>query len=152
ETIDPATLPPGADGKSAADDFIPGAIGPCWVGSVVYAQVIAFDPAKFAGAVPTRARDFFDLSAFPGPPGMKDAPKGNLELALMAAGVAPKDIYALLSSPEGVARAFAKLDSIRASIVWWKASDEPVAMLADGRVTMTAALNGPVSDAILKQH
>jgi putative spermidine/putrescine transport system substrate-binding protein len=73
-------------------------------------------------------------------------------LALFATGVAPKDIYALLSTPEGVSRAFAKLDTIRASIVWWKSANEPLAMLADGRAALTTALNGKVADAIARDH
>src|SRR5476649_1730777 len=40
EKIDPALLPPGADGAPAARDFVPGAIGPCWVGGMVYSQVM----------------------------------------------------------------------------------------------------------------
>ena len=44
EKIDPAILPAGADGAPAARDFVPGAIGPCWVGSQVYSQVIVFAP------------------------------------------------------------------------------------------------------------
>ncbi len=42
EKIDPAILPAGADGTAAARDFVPGAIGPCWVGSQVYSQVIVY--------------------------------------------------------------------------------------------------------------
>src|ERR1700753_3150019 len=38
EKIDPAILPAGDDGTAAAKDFVPGAIGPCWIGSVVYSQ------------------------------------------------------------------------------------------------------------------
>ena len=83
---------------------------------------------------------------------MKDAPKGNLELALLAAGVPAAQIYRVLSTPEGVARAFAKLDRIRSVVFWWKTSDEPIAMLEDGRVVMTTALNGRVFDAVTKAH
>src|ERR1700761_6042130 len=42
EKINPAVLPAGADGVPAARDFVAGAIGPCWVGAQVYAQVIAY--------------------------------------------------------------------------------------------------------------
>src|SRR5580698_5976914 len=45
EKIDPSTLPPGANGTAADKDFVPGAIGPCWVGNSVYSQVIV--SAKF---------------------------------------------------------------------------------------------------------
>ena len=64
ERLDDIQLPPGIDGASARRDFVPGALGPCWVGSMVYSQVIAFDTAALrrgpaAAALPT----FFDLGA-----------------------------------------------------------------------------------------
>src|SRR3954471_19296561 len=46
EKIDPAILPAGADGAPAATDFVPGAIGPCWVGGVVYSQVMVAAPGR----------------------------------------------------------------------------------------------------------
>jgi len=42
EPIDGTALPPAPDGLSAAKDFVPGAVGPCWVASMVYSQVIAY--------------------------------------------------------------------------------------------------------------
>jgi putative spermidine/putrescine transport system substrate-binding protein len=152
ETINHATLPNGDDGSDATADFAPGALGPCWVGSVVYSQVIAFDPKKFPQGLPAKAVDFFDIVKFPGGRGMKDAPKGNLELALIADGVPAKGVYEVLSTAEGVRRAFAKLDTIRAAIWWWKEASEPMAMLADGRAVMTTSLNGRVLDALRKER
>ena len=58
----------GADGTPAAQDFVKNAVGPCWVGSVVYAQVMAYSPRRFGEARPQTIADFFDLARFPGPP------------------------------------------------------------------------------------
>src|SRR5665213_2785554 len=69
EKIDPSTLPAGADGTAAAQDFVPGAIGPCWVGNSVYSQVIV--SAKFSGAQPLTLADFFDTAKFPGKRALK---------------------------------------------------------------------------------
>ena len=38
EKFDAATLPKGDDGAAAANDFVPGAVGDCWVASVAYSQ------------------------------------------------------------------------------------------------------------------
>ena len=57
EKIDPATLPAGDDGAPAARDFVPGAIGPCWVGSVVYSQLIIFAPNAFPSRQSRSVRD-----------------------------------------------------------------------------------------------
>ncbi len=148
EHIDPHTLPPGANNEPAAADFVPSALGPCWVGSVVYSQMIAYAPGRFAAHKPTSARAFFDLMNYPGFRAMKSASaKFNLELALLADGVAPRDIYKVLSSPEGVTRALAKLNTIRASIVWTDKSSEATAMLGDGRAAFATVLNGDIFDA-----
>ena len=67
EKIDPAILPDGADGMTAAQDFVPGAIGPCWVGSMVYSQVMVFAPSlKRAAGDPG---GFLRHQEIPRPPG-----------------------------------------------------------------------------------
>jgi putative spermidine/putrescine transport system substrate-binding protein len=148
EPIDAAKLPAAPDGAPAAEDFAPGAIGPCWVASVIYSQVVAYDPRRFAGAAPSSLADFFDVAKFPGLRAMsRTSGKLNLEMALLADGVAPQDVYALLSTPQGVARALAKLDTIRGSLVWWTADDPPARMLAEGRAVFATILNGEVFDA-----
>ena len=153
ERLDGMELPPGGNGAAARRDFVPGALGPCWVGSAVYSQVIAFDNEAFANEKPATLEDFFDLKRFPGPRGLKDAgPKFNLELALMADGIPAWQVYSVLATHAGADRAFAKLDSIKAAIVWWKRAAEPTDMLAHGTVAMTTALNARVFsiDAIPK--
>jgi len=140
----------GADGASAAEDFVPGALGPCWVGTMVYSQIVAFHPARVAQPLPERLADFFDLARFPGKRGLKrTSPRFNLEMALMADGVAPGEVYAALATQEGVARALAKLDAIKPEIAWWRTSAEPIAFLKRGEVAMTTALNGRLFDARL---
>ena len=147
EHIDPASLPAGDNGAPAAKDFVKAAVGPCWVGSVVYAQVIAYAPAHFKGAQPQTAADFFDLKRFPGPRALRRGAKYNLELALLADGMSPSDIYDALLTPVGIDRALAKLGTLKGSIVWWNSSTDAVAMLGDGRAAMATVLNGDVYDA-----
>ena len=147
EHIAEIELPPGANGQAARRDFVPGAIGPCWVGSAVYSQVIAFDSARFTDSQPRSVEDFFDLQRFPGPRGLRDGgPKYNLEMALIADGVQPWRVYSVLTTRDGVNRAFRKLDTIKKEIVWWRRATEPAELLAQGRVAMTTTLNARVFD------
>ncbi|HEX5280917.1 MAG TPA: extracellular solute-binding protein [Micropepsaceae bacterium] len=139
-------LPAGANGYAAQRDFVPGALGPCWVGSAVYSQVIAVDASRFGDNQPRRIEDFFDLQRFPGPRGLREGPKFNLELALLADGVQPWRVYSLLSTKEGVDRAFRKLDAIKSSIVWWRRTADPPSLLKQGKLAMTTALNARVFD------
>jgi putative spermidine/putrescine transport system substrate-binding protein len=153
ENIDVGKLPPGADGSPAARDFVPNAIGPCWVGSVVYAQVVAYAQGRFGEARPQTIGDFFDLARFPGPRALRrSSAKFNLEMALLADGVKPGEIYAVLSMPEGIHRALAKLNTIRKALVWWNSSADAIAMLNDGRAAFSTALNGDIYDAAQHSH
>ncbi|MBV9418422.1 MAG: extracellular solute-binding protein, partial [Alphaproteobacteria bacterium] len=131
--------------------FVKNAIGPCWVGSVVYSQLIAYAPARFHGvAAPTSAADFFDVTHFPGMRALRRGAKFNLELALLADGMNPKDVYDALLTQVGIDRALAKLATLKGNIVWWDDSADAVAMLSDGRAAMATALNGDVFNAIQK--
>ena len=147
EPIDVAMLPAGADGTPAIDDFLPGAVIECGVSTDIWANIYAYDTTKLTGTVPTTAADFFDLAKFPGKRGMRKGAKGVLEFALMGDGVAPADVYATLGTPEGLDRAFAKLDSIKSEVVWWEAGAQPPQLLADGEVVMTTAYNGRMFNA-----
>ena len=146
EEIDPASLPAAPDGTPAAEDFLPGALTDCAVSTIVFSTVFAYDTTKFAEG-PTSIADFFDLEKFPGKRGMRKGAKVNLEMALMADGVPAAEVYDILGTPEGVDRAFAKLDTIKGDTVWWEAGAQPPQLLADGEVAMTTAYNGRIFGA-----
>jgi putative spermidine/putrescine transport system substrate-binding protein len=151
EPFDAASLPPGIDGAPAASDFVKGAIGPCWVGSVVYSQAILFARGRFGGAPPTTLADFFDLEKYPGPRALKEGAKLNLEMALLADGVAPADIYRTLETEEGVAHAFRKLSALKPNLIFWRAAGEPAQLIASGRAVFSTVLNGDIFDARAQQ-
>jgi putative spermidine/putrescine transport system substrate-binding protein len=151
ELIDIGALPAGSDGTPAADDFLPGGVIECGVSTDIWASIIAYDTTKLTGTVPTTVADFFDLEKFPGKRGLRKNAKNVLELALMADGVAPADVYATLSTPEGLDRAFAKLDTIKDQVVWWEAGAQPPQLLADGEVVMTTAYNGRIFNAAIAE-
>lgn len=147
EPIDPSILPAAPDGTAAADDFLPGTLHECAVANIVWSTIYAYDSSKMENG-PTTIGDFFDTAAFPGKRGLRKGPKANLELALAADGVPAAEIYDVLSTPEGVDRAFAKLDTIKGDVVWWEAGAQPPQLLADGEVAMTTAYNGRIFNAV----
>jgi putative spermidine/putrescine transport system substrate-binding protein len=152
EPVDINSLPAGNDGTPAKDDFLPGAVTDCGVSTDIWATIFAYDTTKFTGDnVPKTAADFFDLKKFPGKRGLHKSPKAVLEFALMADGVAPADVYKTLSTPEGVDRAFKKLDTIKDQVVWWEAGAQPPQLLADGEVAMTTAYNGRIFNAVVAE-
>jgi putative spermidine/putrescine transport system substrate-binding protein len=115
--------------------FIPGAAHECGVGSVVWTTGLVYDADRLKEG-PRNWADFWDLKRFPGKRAMRKGPKYTLESALMADGVAPKDVYAVLRTPAGIDRAFKKLDEIKKEIVWWSAGSQGPQLLASGEVAM----------------
>ena len=127
--------------------FIKGSALECGVGLDAYGDVLAYNPTTLKEA-PTSVLDLFNTQKFPGKRAMRKFPAQNLEWALMADGVAPDQVYKVLATPEGVDRAFKKLDTIKADIVWWDAGAQPAQLLASGEVVMTTAWNGRIQNAI----
>ncbi len=151
ETIDSSALPAAPDGTPAEKDFVEGSLHECAVGTIVWSTVYAYDTTKFPGKKPTTMADFFDTKTYPGKRGMRKGPKPNLEFALMGDGVPADKVYEVLSTPEGVDRAFAVLDRVKDDVIWWEAGAQPPQMLADGEVAMTTAYNGRLFNAIFTE-
>ncbi len=128
------------------DAYIAEAVNDYGVGAILYSFIIAYDRARMAQG-PTNWADFFDTARFPGKRGMRKGPKTTLEMALMADGVAPAQVYEVLGTPAGVDRAFRKLDSIKADIAWFERGSQPPQWLAAGEVALTVAYNGRISAA-----
>ena len=150
EVIDHAALPDGADGTPALEDFVDGALmSECAVANIVWSTVFAYDTTKTSGV--KSLADFYDLAKYPGKRGLRKGAKANLEMALMADGVRAAGVYDLLATEAGVARAFAKLDTIKSDVVWWEAGAQPPQLLADGEVVMTTAYNGRIFNAAVAE-
>jgi putative spermidine/putrescine transport system substrate-binding protein len=128
------------------DAYIPEAVNDFGVGAILYSFVLAYDRARMANG-PANWTDFFDTARFPGKRGMRKGPKTTLEMALMADGVPPAQVYAVLGTPAGVDRAFRKLDGMKSDIAWFERGAQPPQWLASGEVAMTVAYNGRISAA-----
>lgn len=129
------------DGTPPSEDFVGGLNG-CFIPQIVYATLFAYNTEAFPDGGPQTIADIFDLESFPGRRALQKIPDGNLEWALMADGVPVDEIYDTLSTEEGVARAFAKLDTIKDSVIWWEEGAQPPQLLADGEVAIATGYNG----------
>ncbi len=151
EEIPLGSLEPAPDGTPVEADFYEEALHDCGIASYIWSNVFAYDKARFPSNAPSSINDFFDIAAFPGKRGMRKSPQVNLPWALMADGVARDEVYEVLATPEGVDRAFRKLDTIKDEVLWWEAGAQPPQMLADGEVAITSAYNGRLYNAIVKE-
>lgn len=117
------------------DDFIEGALTECGIGVDIWAHVWVWDGDKLPGDQgPKTLQEVFDAEKFPGRRGMPRRIYGVAEQALLADGVPVDQIYEVLSTDEGLDRAFRKLDTIKNDIVWWSANPQAMQLLADGEV------------------
>jgi len=130
----------------AKADFQPAAVHECGIGVFVWSTVLAYNGDKLATA-PTSWADFWDVKKFPGKRGMRKGARYNLEFALMADGVKPADVYKVLATKDGAARAFKKLSELKPNIQWWEAGAQPPQFLVAGDVVMTTVYNGRIDAA-----
>ncbi|WP_232228129.1 extracellular solute-binding protein [Asaia astilbis] len=108
---------------------------PCGIQAGEESLVLAWDRGRLGDSAPNWA-DFWDIARHPGKRALRLDPRGTLEIALMADGVGPGDVYAVLSSPSGVDRAFRKLDQLRPYLIWWRNPEEATRIMNSGAVLM----------------
>lgn len=122
-------------------DFIKGNFSECGVGFFSWSIIIAYNIDKLS-KTPKTWQDFWNVKDFPGNRGLQKTAMIAMEAALLADGVAPNNIYKVLATPEGIDRAFKKLDEIKPYIKWWEKGSQPLPMLLAGDVVMTTTFNG----------
>ena len=147
ERLDTSFLNKGVNGEDPKNDFYADALSnECAIGNIYWSIVYAYNDAKLKGTKPTSISDFFDLKKFPGKRAMRKRAQINLEWALIADGVAKKDVYDVLETEKGQKRAFKKLDTIKNNIIWFDSWSQAPQMLNDGTVTMAQSANGRVTE------
>jgi len=128
-------------------DIMPAAFARCGVGGFVWSKVLTYDARRFGDDGPRTWADFWDTRRWPGKRGLRKQPRMTLEIALLADGVPPADLYKVLATRAGQDRAFAKLEQLRPSVVWWETGAQPLEWLESGTLAVTAAYSGRVAHA-----
>jgi len=115
------------------------------IGNAAYGQILAYNSKLTKDAnTPKTWADFWNISGKPGPRGLFDGPRYVLEFALMADGVAPKELY-----PLDVDRAFASLDKIKNEVsVWWKQWPQVPVLLSSGEINMSNTSHARIQDIV----
>lgn len=126
------------------------AISRCGLGAFRTNLALAWDRSRI-DTTPSWS-DFWDVARHPGKRGLLRSPRGTMEIALLADGVAPADVYRILDSAAGLDRAFRKLDQLKPYVVWWATPDQVVHVIQSGDVLMTLAPTDVVAAANLAGH
>ncbi|KUO54716.1 MAG: hypothetical protein APF80_12735 [Alphaproteobacteria bacterium BRH_c36] len=123
-------------------DFLPGSLKPCGIGAFAWSHILAVNPSAFEKRKPETLSDVFDARRFPGKRAFIKEPRFLMEVALMADGAEPAEVYDLLGSEEGLQRAFAKLASIRGDIIWVGDSKAAMEAVAKGDAAIAQSFSG----------
>lgn len=140
--VDPSAIPALSTSNGPLDVD---SISPCGIGAFRTDLVLAWDKSRI-DSVPTWSM-FWDVARRPGKRGLARDPRGTLEIALLADGVAPDSLYRTLGTDAGLDRAFHKLDQLKPYVVWWRNPAEAVRIIETGAVLMTSAPNGEIATA-----
>ena len=132
------------------DDFLAGGSHECGIGTIAYSTLYAYRTDDYPEDPPKNWADFWDVEKYPGKRAVrKGNPQGTLEFALIADGVSPGDVYDVLGEPDGISRAFAKLDEIKPHLLYWETGAHAPQLLADKEVVMTTGWNGRFYNAVV---
>jgi putative spermidine/putrescine transport system substrate-binding protein len=128
-----------------ATTIIPGMLTSNWFGFSTYGVVMAYRTDRFPKGAPSSWKDFWDVEKFPGRRGLYKSPIGMFENALLADGVAGKDLY-----PVDVDRALKSLEKIRKNVsVWWSNGAQNTQLLQSGEVDLSDTWNARAIAAIV---
>lgn len=115
----------------------------CGLPQVLYNMGIAYRKDSGTDA-PKDWTDFWDVEKWPGKRSMYKSPRDSLEAALLADGVAREDVYDVLSTEEGVNRAFDKLGELKPNLIWWTNAGQARQMQASGETVMSATFDSGI--------
>lgn len=134
----------GQDGSKLEADFYPGAVSNCGVASLAWSTTLAFNRKAFAKGGPANIGALLDTARFPGKRALPNNPQRTLELALLADGVPPEEVYSVLLTEEGADRAFAALDKLKDDVLLWTNAEQPTTWLLEGKAALAAGYSGRI--------
>ncbi len=119
---------------TARTDLLPDACNAAGVLAAYGTTLIVYNTERFPNGGPADWKEFWDVGRFSGPrafPNFND-PWRVMAAALMADGVAPRDVF-----PIDVERALRKLDQIRPQVgLWWRTGDQSTQGFRSGEYTL----------------
>ena len=130
------------------DQFLPGTAAEYCTGIYAVGVVLGWNTNTYQGEQPASWPDFWNVEKFPGTRALRADAEAQIEMALLGDGVAPEDVYEVLSTDEGLQRAIDKLAEIKPNVaVWWSSGAQLAQLMTDGEVDMASGWNGRLQAA-----
>jgi len=106
----------------------------------VFATNLAYNRDKYKGNPPREFLDFWNVEKFPGRRSLRKRGYDTPEVALMADGVPPGEVYKVLDSQAGWDRCFKSLDRLRKHVnVWWDQGSQASQLIKSGEVDLISS-------------
>jgi putative spermidine/putrescine transport system substrate-binding protein len=109
---------------------LPGLALPHGVANYLYSYVLAYDARRFPEPPRTWA-DLWDRKKFPGMRTMRKVSQGQMEAAVLAAGVPPDKLY-----PLDLELAVKKIKEIKSDVIFWESGQQSMQLFRDREVVM----------------
>ena len=126
----------------AASDFAESLSSSCFIPQLAHSETVAYRTDLMGLTAPISACAIFDPVVYPGKRGIADRARGIIEWALFCDGVDWPDMYTLLETDDGLARALSALDHISGDIVWWDDLTVMQDLLSTGEISLSTGPNG----------
>lgn len=134
--IDPKALPAGAESQY------------CYPFDS-YGTVMAWNTKTYPNGGPSSWAEFWDVAKFPGKRALRANAQDLLEIAILSQGVAPADVYKVLSEEGGIERAVARLAELKPAVsVWWTSGAQSAQLLKDGEADLVVTWNGRAQSVV----
>ena len=131
------------DYSDMGDVYPEGTVNECSVPGGKYSFVFVYDTEAYKSNAPTKIADFFDTEGFPGKRIVRsNNVRGPVEIALLADGVAPDDLY-----PLDIDRALKKLETIKKDLIFVPTWGAMAQQLTNKQGTMAFGNVGSLADA-----
>lgn len=127
--------------------FMPGGTSTCGAGAIGWGVSVFWDKTRNPNG-PSNFQEFWDTQRFPGRRTLRRGARMTLEIALMGDGVPPADVYTVLATPAGQARAFAALDRLRPNLHLWTGGQQPIELVNSGEVAFGVGFVGRTANAM----
>lgn len=136
------------DYSDLGDVFPEGTTNPCTAPGGKYTFQVGYDTEAYKDQAPTSVKDFFDTEKFPGKRAVRaNNVRGVVELALVADGVAPDDLY-----PLDIDRALRKLDTIKSDLVFVPSWNAMAQQMSNRQVTWALCVGHVLGDLLDQGH
>lgn len=120
-------------------------VSKCGIPGFNFVHVFFYNKKLFPAGGPQTWADFFDARKFPGKRAVWNSGTGtNYEQALLADGVAPKDLY-----PLDIDRSLRKWSSIQADLQYWSTPAQMVQLMQQGSVALISGWGPAATQAII---